>query len=143
MSTLITINVAVDTQTLRTDFPQGGNITNHSIIVMTDSNNNPVYETTNQDKLITSAHENNDLKWTIESSTERITLYFDAFSGDANTSKGLVATPAKNPANESEILGKCKNNLKEDVDIDYQLAFYVSDNPGVIWTWDPRLIIKR
>ncbi|MBI9066554.1 MAG: hypothetical protein JEZ09_04635 [Salinivirgaceae bacterium] len=142
MSQTITIYISADTLKLKQLFPDGGDITDHTIIVMTDSNDSPVYESIFRDKLITSAQSDDAIKWVISSGTERVSVSFTEFRADQNASKVFINTPTKNPSNPSEFDAQIKSGIKGEIDTEYFLSFCINSDERIVWTWDPMIKVR-
>ena len=138
----VKIDITVDTVKLLEQFPKGGEITDHSIIVMTDSNNKPEYENSFKDKLITSAKAGDKIKWKIKSKDGGTNLDYAAYDGDANTLNVFSAKPIINKNDKTDCDGDVKSVMPQaTVSTNYTFSFCVKKNPTIVWKWDPEIIV--
>jgi hypothetical protein len=138
----VKIDITVDTVKLLAKFPKGGEITDHSIIVMTDSNKAPAYQNAFQDKLITSAKAGDKINWKIKSKDGGTNLDFTDYKGDSNMLNVFAAKPAINSQDKTDCNGEVKGSMPQaTVSTDYTFSFCVKKNPSVFWSWDPNIIV--
>lgn len=138
----VKIDITVDTVKLLAVFPKGGEITDHSIIVMTDSNNTPTYQNAFKDKLVTNAKAGDKINWKIKSKDGSTNLDFVDYKGDSNMLKVFAVKPVVNSKDKTDCSGDVKGSMPQaTVSTSYTFSFCVNKNPTVIWSWDPDVIV--
>ncbi len=137
MSKTINISIDVDTQALIKEYPDGGQIKNHTIINMTDSVADKNEEGI-EDELITVVDPGDTLRWHIFTKNKLNNLKLTEFKYEEGTpEKVLFSTPPTQDLYDYKIwFGVINSNLPDDASEAY--AFYfVNLDTNISWWWDP------
>ncbi|OFX71369.1 MAG: hypothetical protein A2W96_14525 [Bacteroidetes bacterium GWD2_40_43] len=105
MSKQVIITITVDTDTLVKEFPKGGDITDHSVIVMTQEGGYFSYKTAFKDKLVTETAAGDAIKWKITSKNANDALKLVAYKGDKSMLDIFKTNPPKMPPTTRSLTG--------------------------------------
>ena len=143
MSKQVIITITVDTDTLVKEFPKGGDITDHSLIVMTQEGGYFSYKTAFKDKLVTETAAGDAIKWKITSKNANDALKLVAYKGDKSMLDIFKSQPAKDAADDKEFNGNVKDSLPQvTLTTTYTFDFCLKKQPDIVWSWDPDIIAQ-
>ncbi len=135
----VKIDISVDMQKLMEIQPKGGEITDQSIIQMTQTGGHFDAATQNTPKLITKAEVSSKIKWKIKSKNTSDNLDLIDYVGDSNMLKVFKNKPSKKA--EDEFDGDIQDQEPSDnIITEYTFTFCNKKNPSIIWNWDPEIV---
>ncbi len=142
MNKQVLITITVDTDILVKEFPKGGEITDHSVIEMTQEGGIFSYKTSFNDKLITETVAGASIKWKITSKNGNEDLKLVYFKGDQSMLEIFKSKPAIDADEDKVFNGIVKDSLPQvTLSTTYTFDFCLKKQPDIVWSWDPEIII--
>jgi hypothetical protein len=140
----VKIDITVDTVKLLAEFPKGGELTNRSIVVMTDNQPDSIYKNTEgglyKDKLTTATDPGDTIFWQIQALNKKDKLVLVKCNASEALKNMLSEQPSVDNADaDKKWKAKLKNNLGKSVCGFYTFNFAFSNDLSKTWSWDPNI----
>lgn len=143
----VKIDIVVDTDKLKADFPNGGEITDRSIIVMTDDQPDSIYKDSQgglyKDKLTSAADPGDNIFWEISAKNQKDKLVLYQCIESTEFSEMLAEQPVEIDDNgKKKWKAKLKDGLGKSIAGFYTYKFAFEGDISNIWNWDPTVTTR-
>ncbi len=140
----VKIDITVDTVKLRAEFPNGGEITNRSLIVMTDNQPDSIYKNSDggryKDKLTTAVDSEDNITWAISAANKKDKLVLVKCNVSEALKNMLSEQPDMDKADaDKKWKAKLKKGLGKSVSGFYTYYFALATDLNKTWSWDPNI----
>lgn len=143
----VKIDITVDTEKLQAQFPKGGEITDRTIVVMTDDQTDSIYKDSDggkyKDKLTSAADPGDNIFWEINAKNGKDKLVLIKCNESAELSDMLAEQPTKiEDKGKKKWKAKLKDGLGKSVAGFYTYKFAFEGETSKNWEWDPTITTR-